>query len=80
MTWIAVACGYPPPEGAVLAVDLQHCVARRQWFYHEPDIEMLTFPPSPALQDRGKLGVLIGSIASALVGAAILLVARRARR
>jgi NhaA family Na+:H+ antiporter len=40
-------------------------------------IGLLAFPSSPALQDSVKIGVLGGSLISALVGVAVLLLARR---
>jgi NhaA family Na+:H+ antiporter len=40
-------------------------------------IGLLAFPASPLLQDQVKLGVLIGSISSAFLGAAVLVIARR---
>ncbi len=43
-------------------------------------IGLLAFPAHPEVQDAVKVGVLGGSVLSALVGAAVLLVARRERR
>jgi NhaA family Na+:H+ antiporter len=40
-------------------------------------IGLLAFPASPLLQGEVKVGVLVGSLCSGLLGAAILLVARR---
>jgi NhaA family Na+:H+ antiporter len=40
-------------------------------------IGLLAFPGSPLVQDEVKLGVLLGSVCSGLVGAAVLLLARR---
>ena len=40
-------------------------------------IGLLAFPHSAVLQDEVKIGVLTGSLASGLIGAAVLLVARR---
>lgn len=42
-------------------------------------IGMLAFPPEAQLLDQTKIGVLMGSLASAVLGAAVLLVARGAR-
>ena len=39
-------------------------------------IGLLAFPASPELQDAVKIGVLVGSVASALAGAALLLLAK----
>jgi NhaA family Na+:H+ antiporter len=43
-------------------------------------IGLLAFPASPELQDAVKIGVLSGSLASALIGAALLRVTRPKRR
>jgi NhaA family Na+:H+ antiporter len=43
-------------------------------------IGLLAFPTSETLQDQVKIGVLMGSVASALVGTLILMVARREQR
>ena len=43
-------------------------------------IGLLAFPTHPELQDAVKIGVLGGSVLSALLGSAILLVARREQR
>jgi Na+:H+ antiporter, NhaA family len=40
-------------------------------------IRMLAFPASPELESEVKVGVLLGSTLSALVGAAVLLLTRR---
>jgi Na+:H+ antiporter, NhaA family len=43
-------------------------------------IGLLAFPTSPALQDEVKIGVLMGSLVSAVVGTLVLLVAKREER
>jgi NhaA family Na+:H+ antiporter len=40
-------------------------------------IGLLAFPTSPALQDEVKIGVLMGSLLSAVVGTIVLLLAKR---
>ena len=39
-------------------------------------IGLLAFPDDPALQDAVKVGVLLGSLASAVAGAVVLLLAK----
>ncbi|MCB1466761.1 MAG: Na+/H+ antiporter NhaA, partial [Rhizobiaceae bacterium] len=43
-------------------------------------IGMLAFPPERELMDETKIGVLVGSLASALAGAIVLMLAKVERR
>ena len=80
-TWVAVKLDWADcPEGASLAQVYGASLLCGIGFTMSLFIGLLAFPASPELQDAVKIGVLAGSVASALVGFAILRVAPRERR
>ena len=82
MTWAAIRLGWAsPPEGASTRQIYGVSVLCGIGFTMSLFIGLLAFPGAPALQEGVKLGVLAGSVASAILGAGILLLRRsRAER
>ena len=82
MTWAAIRLGWTsPPEGASTRQIYGVSVLCGIGFTMSLFIGLLAFPGAPALQEGVKLGVLAGSVASAILGAGILLLRRsRAER
>jgi NhaA family Na+:H+ antiporter len=77
-TWIAVRLGWADrPEHASWAQVYGVSLLCGIGFTMSLFIGLLAFPASEALQDEVKVGVLMGSLASALVGTLVLLVAKR---
>ena len=77
MTWAAIRLGWASvPEGASTRQDLGVSVLCGIGFTMSLFIGLLAYPGAPALQEGVKLGVLAGSVASALLGTAILLLPR----
>jgi NhaA family Na+:H+ antiporter len=82
MTWAAIRLGWASmPEGASTRQIYGVSVLCGIGFTMSLFIGLLAFPGAPALQEGVKLGVLAGSVASAILGAGILLLRRsRAER
>ncbi len=77
MTWAAIRLGWARrPDGASMLQIYGISVLCGIGFTMSLFIGLLAFPGAPALQEGVKLGVLAGSVASALVGTAILLLPR----
>jgi NhaA family Na+:H+ antiporter len=77
MTWAAIRVGWAsPPEGASTRQIYGVSVLCGIGFTMSLFIGLLAFPGALALQEGVKLGVLAGSVASALLGAGILLLPR----
>ncbi len=80
-TWIAVKAGLTDkPDNAswtqVFGISLLCGIGFTMSLF----IGLLAFPDAPALQDQVKIGVLMGSLTSGLVGTLVLLLARREER
>jgi NhaA family Na+:H+ antiporter len=76
--WLTIRCGFAArPDGASLAQLYGVSAICGIGFTMSLFIGLLAFPTAPAMQDAVKVGVLGGSLASALVGAAVLLAAAR---
>ena len=77
MAWAAIRLGWARrPDGASMLQIYGISVLCGIGFTMSLFIGLLAFPGAPALQEGVKLGVLAGSVASALVGTAILLLPR----
>jgi Na+:H+ antiporter, NhaA family len=77
-TWLTVRLGWADrPEGASWPQLYGVALICGIGFTMSLFIGLLAFPSSPQLQDAVKIGVLMGSLLSALAGAVVLLVAPR---
>ena len=81
MTWLTVTCGWAVrPEGAswpqIYGISLLAGIGFTMSLF----IGLLAFPAPPEIQDAAKIGVLLGSVLSAVVGAIVLLLATKPRR
>ncbi len=80
-TWAAVKLRWAErPSGASFAQIYGVSLICGIGFTMSLFIGLLAFPTSPELQDQVKIGVLFGSVLSALLGAAILMLSGPARR
>ena len=81
MTWLTVTCGWAVrPEGAswpqIYGISLLAGIGFTMSLF----IGLLAFPAPQEIQDAAKIGVLLGSVLSAVVGAIVLLLATKPRR
>ena len=78
--WIAIRAGWARlPDGASLPQLYGVALLCGIGFTMSLFIGLLAFPASPLLQGEVKIAILIGSLLSALAGAAALMLAGRAR-